>query len=176
VQRLLRPQDRLVCCEPHPTEFPNLQAAMRGARGVAVASLDGYKALETYLPPKENRGLVFIDPSFELDGEFARLLGAVKLLQQRWRNGMLALWYPILHRAPSARFHESLARLGMPKILCAELGLAAYDSPRGMHGCGMVLLNPPWQLDEMLKRILPVLLGTLGKEEAGQTRVEWLAV
>jgi 23S rRNA (adenine2030-N6)-methyltransferase len=165
----------LVCCEPHPTEFPNLQAAMQGARGVSVSGMDGYEALRTYLPPKENRGLVFVDPSFELEGEFERLLGAVRLLQQRWRNGMLALWYPILHRAPSARFHESLKRQEVPKILCAELGIAAYDSPRGMHGCGMVLVNPPWQLDETLQRLLPALLGVLGQVESGQTRVEWLS-
>lgn len=174
VQALLRPDDRLVACELHPNEYPLLQAELAGARHVAVHKLDGYAALNAHLPPKEGRGLVLMDPSFEMNGEFDRLRDALRLLQQRWRNGMLAIWYPVLNRAPSARFLDAAARLGLPKLLCVELGLAPYDSPRGMHGCGMLIVNPPWQLDETLARLLPELLGLLRRDAGGQTRVEWL--
>jgi len=171
---LLREQDRLVLCEAHPNEFPVLQAAMRGARGVTVIGTDGYEALNTYVPPRENRGLVFMDPSFEMDGEFERLRAALRLIQQRWRHGMVAVWYPILHRAPSVRFHEALRQQAIPKLLCAELGLEAYDTPAGMHGCGVVIVNPPWQLDAVLRRLLPDLLEILKSGPHGATRVEWL--
>jgi 23S rRNA (adenine2030-N6)-methyltransferase len=172
---LLREHDRLVLCEAHPSEFPALQATMRGARGVSVIGTDGYEALKTYVPPKENRGLVFMDPSFEMDGEFERARAAVRLVHQRWSNGMLAIWYPILSRAPSARFQQTLQRMSIPNVLCVELGLAPYDTPRGMHGCGLILVNPPWQLDKMLARVLPELLEILRTGPRGETRVEWLA-
>jgi 23S rRNA (adenine2030-N6)-methyltransferase len=174
IQQLLRAGDRLVACELHPNEFPVLQAEMAGAARVSVQKLDGYAALKAHLPPKEGRGLLFMDPSFEMDGEFERLKDALRLVQQRWRNGMAAIWYPILHRAPSARFHTSVQQMGLPKVLCAELGLAPYDSPQGMHGCGLLLVNPPWQLDVTLQRLLPELLDILRTGPQGQTRVEWL--
>ncbi|HXG28683.1 MAG TPA: 23S rRNA (adenine(2030)-N(6))-methyltransferase RlmJ [Nevskiales bacterium] len=175
IQRLLRAGDRLVACELHPNEFPVLQAEMAGERNVSIQKLDGYAALKAYLPPKEGRGLLFMDPSFEMDGEFERLKDALRLVQQRWRNGMTAIWYPILHRAPSARFHASVQQMGLPKVLCAELGLAPYDSPQGMHGCGLLIVNPPWQLDVTLQRVLPELLEILRTGPQAQTRVEWLA-
>ncbi len=172
---LLREHDRLVLCEAHPSEFPALQATMRGARGVSVIGTDGYEALKTYVPPKENRGLVFMDPSFEMDGEFERARAAIRLVHQRWSNGMVAVWYPILNRAPSARFQQTLQRMNIPNVLCVELGLAPYDTPRGMHGCGLILVNPPWQLDKTLTRVLPELLEILRTGPRGETRVEWLA-
>lgn len=175
IQQLLRSDDRLVACELHPNEYPVLQAQMNGARHVSVHKQDGYAALKAHLPPRESRGLVFMDPSFEMNGEFDRLRDAVRLAQQRWRHGMLAIWYPILNRAPSERFLEALRQMHIPKLLCAELGLAPYDSPQGMHGCGMVILNPPWQFDAMLQRLLPQVLACLKRDTAGQSRVLWLS-
>lgn len=174
IQRLLRPNDRLVACELHPNEYPVLKAEMTGERHVSVQKLDAYAALKAHLPPKEGRGLVFMDPSFEMSGEFDRLRDAVSQCQQRWRNGMMAIWYPILNRAPSQRFHDALGRLDLASALYAELGVASYDSPQGMHGCGMVIINPPWQLDSMLERILPELHQYLGNDHRGQVRVQWL--
>lgn len=173
-RQLMRADDRLVFCEMHSSDHARLEHEFADARHVSVLHQDGHAALKAHLPPREGRGLVFMDPSFEMDGEFERLLDAVKLMQQRWRNGMAALWYPILHRAPSARFHQKLQRLEVPNILCAELGLKPYDSPQGMHGCGMVIVNPPWKLDETLKRVLPELLAVFDAGSQGQWRVEWL--
>ncbi len=179
IQRQLRSVDRLVACELHPNEYPVLQAEMAGERHVSVQKLDAYAALKAHLPPKEGRGLVFMDPSFEMNGEFDRLRDAVSLCQQRWRNGMMAIWYPILNRAPSQRFHDALGRLGLASALYAELGIAPYDSPRGMHGCGMVIINPPWQFDSILERLLPELHKCLGSDQGsdqgGQVKLAWLA-
>ena len=175
IQARLRAQDRLTLCELHPTEFPLLKDEFAADRHVSILHLDGYAALKAQLPPKEKRGLVFIDPSFEMTGEFDRLIDALKLVYARWRNGMVAIWYPILHRSPSERFHDALRRLEFAEILCAELGIAPYDSPQGMHGCGMIVVNPPWKLDILLRRVLPELLVRLDAVREGQTRVEWLS-
>lgn len=171
---LLRPGDRLLLTELHPGDYPLLKATFAGDRQVAVHHADGYASLKAFLPPPERRGLVFIDPAFERRDEFERLRAAVQTIHQRWPGGIVALWYPILERIPSQRWQRQLQELGIPAILCAELGLQPYDAPRGLHGTGMVIINPPWQFDQMLGRLLPELLERLGGGVHGQTRLDWL--
>ena len=158
---LLRPGDRLTLTELHPTEHVALQTEFAGDRQVAVHHQDGYAALRALLPPPERRGLVLVDPAYELKIEFDRLTEAVRVIHRRWANGIIALWYPILDRAPSLRWQRTLQTLAIPAMLCVELGLYPYDGPPGLHGCGMILVNPPWQLDETLDRLLPELLQCL---------------
>ena len=171
-RNLLRPADRLILTERHPADYAMLKAEFTGDRQVAVHHQDGYTALKAFLPPPERRGLVFIDPSFELKDEFDRLIAAVQLIHRRWASGIIAIWYPILDRAPSLRWQQTLKNLGIPAMLCAELGLYPYDTPFGLHGNGMMIINPPWQLDETLGRLLPELLQKLRVGNDGQTRLE----
>lgn len=171
---LLRPGDRLILCERHPGDFPALQAEFAGERRVAVHFRDGYLAPESFMPPPERRGLVLIDPPFELKGEFARQLDAVRRIQRRWATATLALWYPIGERGPSERFHRGLMGLGLPAVLCVELGLRPYQTPRGLAGSGLVVVNPPWQVELALGRMLPELLERLRVGAQGRVRVEWL--
>ncbi len=174
IRALLRPHDRLILTELHPSDHRLLKAEFAGDRQSAVHHADGYTSLKAFLPPAERRGLVFIDPAFELRDEFDRLLEAVQVIHRRWTGGMIALWYPILDRAPSLRWQHALQELAIPAILCAELGVQPYDAPFGLHGCGMVIINPPWRLDETLNRLLPELLQRVQVGESGQTRLEWL--
>lgn len=171
---LLRPGDRLLLTELHPTEHAALKAEFAGDRQVAVHHTDGYTALKALLPPRERRGLVLLDPAYELKDEFDRLLTAIQMIHRRWATGIIAVWYPILDRAPSLRWQQALQKLAIPAMLCAELGLSPYDAPPGLHGTGMILINPPWQLDETLNRLLPELLHRLRGGDHGQTRLEWL--
>ncbi len=172
---LLRTGDRLILTDLHPAEHAALKAEFAGDRQVAVHHADGYTALKALLPPPERRGLVLLDPAYELKDEFDRLTEAVQIIHRRWANGIIALWYPILDRAPSLRWQRSLQQLAVPAMLCAELGLYPYDAPLGLHGTGMILINPPWTLDETLGRLLPELRQRLRVGDHGQTRLEWLA-
>ncbi len=172
---VLRPVDRLVLTELHSTDHALLKAEFAGDRQVAVHHTEGYAALKAFLPPPERRGLVFIDPAFERKGEFDRLVEAVQCIHRRWTSGIIALWYPILDRAPSLRLQQTLQALKIPAILCVELGLYPYDALHGLHGNGMIIINPPWQLDKILAQILPELLNRLRVGDHGQTRLEWLA-
>lgn len=171
---LLRPDDRLVAIERHPAEYPLLAAEFSSDRQVTVQQGDGYAALASFLPPPERRGLVLLDPAYEVKGEFDRLLTAVRVIHRRWATGIIAIWYPILTRSPSLRFQQLLQQMGIPGLLCAELGLYAYDGPPGLQGCGMLIYNPPWRLAEDLQPILSELLDRLRVNEFGQTRLEWL--
>lgn len=171
---VLRPADRLVLSELHPAEFLALQAEFVGDRQTQVQQADGYDRLKALLPPPPRRGLVLLDPAYELRHEFQRLLEAIQTIRRRWAGGVIAVWYPILARAPSQNWQRALQTLEIPSLLCVELGLYPYDGPPGLHGAGMLLVNPPWQLDVTLQRLLPELLQRLGGGEHGQTRLEWL--
>jgi 23S rRNA (adenine2030-N6)-methyltransferase len=172
---LLRPNDRLILVERHPADHALLKAEFAGDRRVAVHYTDGYAALKAFLPPPERRGLTFIDPAFERKDECDRLIEAVQVIHRRWASGVIALWYPILDRAPGLWLQRRLQDLNIPSILCAELGLYPYDAPLGLHGNGMIIVNPPWRLDETLARLLPELLERLRVGDHGQIRLEWLA-
>lgn len=171
---LLRPQDRLLLTERHPTEAAALQREFAGDRQAAVHPTDGYGALTAFLPPPERRGLVLLDPAYELQDEWQRLIAAIQLIRRRWATGILAVWYPLLDRTTDQRWHQALQALTIPALLCAELELYPENGPPGLRGSGMLLMNPPWQLDETLSRLLPELGRRLSVGAHTRTRLEWL--
>lgn len=171
---LLRSGDRLLLTELHNTEYPLLKAEFAGDRQVSVHHMDGYQALKALLPPRERRGLVLLDPAYERKNEFQHLLEALATINRRWPNAITAVWYPILQISSVTRFHKALHNLGIPAILCAELELRSHDLPLAMRGCGMIIVNPPWRLDETLEGLLVELLRCLQTGDNGQTRLQWL--
>ncbi|WP_295435033.1 23S rRNA (adenine(2030)-N(6))-methyltransferase RlmJ [uncultured Thiodictyon sp.] len=171
---LLRPGDGLILCERHPADHLDLRAEFTGDPQAAVHFRDGYEAPTALMPPPQRRGLVLMDPSFEMPGEYARLTAALKTIQRRWAGAVVAIWYPIIEREPSLGFLNRLQGLGIPAILCAELGVLPYRGPMGLHGSGMVIVNPPWGLEAVLARLLPGLLDRLRVAGSGETRLTWL--
>jgi 23S rRNA (adenine2030-N6)-methyltransferase len=174
VRPYLRAKDRMVLCELHPNESKLLAAEFAGDRQVKVEAVDGYQALRALLPPLERRGLVHIDPSFELKDERRRLLAAVKEAYRRWATGMFAVWYPIQDRATAEDFLRRFARLGLPKTLVAEFNVLPDEAFR-LNGSGMIVINPPWQLEQQLRASLPWLWEKLAVNGQGSWRVKWLA-
>jgi len=171
---LLRTQDRLVLLELHPEDARTLANAFAGDVRVKVHAADGYTALKAFLPPKERRGLVLIDPPFEKKDEFARLARGLRHAHRRWATGLYLLWYPIKDRPPVAEFHERLKASGIPRILIAEFLLRPAKDPERLNGCGLVLVNPPWQVDATLQALLPKLVALLASERGAAARVDWL--
>ena len=173
-QRWLRPQDRLVACEREPNAARALAARMRGDNRVKAVAIDGYTALNAYVPPKERRGVVFIDPPFEQPDEFDRLARALAGAHRKWPTGIYALWYPIKDALETERFARRLARLGIGRMLRAELTLPAKGDER-LRGSGLVLVNPPWRLESELGVLLPALADALAAgSSTGGTRIGWL--
>lgn len=170
---LARAQDRLALCELHPDDGAALKRLFAGDKRVGVHKMDGYEALKAFLPPPERRGLVLIDPPFEKRDEFERMRNGMRHALGRWPTGLFALWYPIKDSAPVERFHADLAMLGLPPTLVAEIRIAPAGDPAPLKGCGLVLINPPWKLDEALAELLPWLAATL-TPGAGSHRLEWL--
>jgi len=174
VARLRRPTDRLVLMETQPKEAAALRDALGRERLVSVIESDGYAALKAQLPPRENRGLVLIDPPYESDLEFDRVLAGLELAHQRWPTGMYCIWYPLTERAGPLRFRRDLERSGIRRILDVHLSVLPLDAQVGMAGAGLVIVNPPWQLDERLKELLPELHRLLSPDGLGGASVEWL--
>ena len=174
VARLRRPDDRMVLMETLPKEAAALEAALGRQRQVSVIEGDGYAALKAQLPPREKRGLVLIDPPYESDLEFDRVLAGLELAHERWPTGMYCIWYPLTDRAGPVRFHRDLERSGIRRIFDVQLGVLPPDAQVSMPGAGLVIVNPPWQLDERLKELLPQLHRLLSPEGQGATSAQWL--
>jgi 23S rRNA (adenine2030-N6)-methyltransferase len=171
---LLRPQDRMVLLELHPEDARTLSALFAGDRRVSVHNSDGYIGLKAFLPPKERRGLVLIDPPFERRDEFERLARGLRHAHRRWASGQYLLWYPIKDRAPVDAFHAALKAAGIARVLVAELLLRPANDPERLNGCGLVLVNPPWRLDAALASLLPKLAELFGAAPRAGARLDWL--
>ena len=167
---LLREQDRLQVTELHGTDFELLEARFQDDRRVRVVKQDALAGIKALLPPAHKRGLVLIDPSYELGGDEAATLTAVEEGLRRFNTGCFAIWYPVLERRRADRFAARLMALA-PKHLRAELCVLRDGGARGMTGSGMVVLNPPWTLGEQLRAALPVLHRTLNQGGGGQQLV-----
>jgi 23S rRNA (adenine2030-N6)-methyltransferase len=171
---MLRKEDRKVFVEKHPEEASALRDLMRGRRNLSVLEEDGYVALKGQMPPRENRGLVLVDPPFESTSEFDDLAGAIGNAWRRWPNGLFCAWYPIKADHEAARFHRAIVEADIRKTLVLELSVKPHDSPTGLIGSGLLLVNPPWQLDDRMRIVLPALHQRLSPSGAGMTRVDWL--
>ncbi|HYE36717.1 23S rRNA (adenine(2030)-N(6))-methyltransferase RlmJ [Methylocaldum sp.] len=174
VRHFLRPGDRMALSELHPNEVKVLGDEFAGDKQVKIHHLDGYQALKALLPPAERRGLVLIDPAFELRDERRRLLDAVKEAYRRWATGIFAVWYPIQDRATADDLLRRFKKSGIRNILAAEFKVLPDDEPLRLNGSGMIVINPPWRLDQQLNDLLPWLWEQLAIEKQGAWRVEWL--
>jgi 23S rRNA (adenine2030-N6)-methyltransferase len=174
VAQAMRAQDRLVACELQPDEARSLAALFKDDKRVSVMARDGYGAVKALVPPKERRGLVLIDPPYESqEDEFVPILQALKDGLERWPTGCFALWYPIKRGRTLQPFFRKASRLPCKSVLRAEVLVRPDDSPLRLNGSGMLVLNPPWQLDQALAPALPVLARLLGDREP-QGRLDWL--
>jgi 23S rRNA (adenine2030-N6)-methyltransferase len=172
---LMRPQDRLVACELEPGAATALAANLRqDARARAVA-IDGWMALNAYVPPKERRGLVVVDPPYEDKNEFERLADAVAAAHRKWATGVFLLWYPIKDRAGPDLLAGALRRSRIGKILRAELELPPAGEASRLGGTGLIIVNPPWRLADELAQLLNGLRMVFRAEPGGRAAIDWIA-
>ena len=169
---LLRPQDRLIACELEPRSAAALQAALRSDARAKALPLDGWMALTAYVPPKERRGLVLVDPPFEDAADFQRLSGTLAAAHRKWPTGIYLLWYPIKQREAPDALARRLQRLGIAKVLRTELTLGPPRADAGLVGSGLMVVNPPFTLAAELRTLLPALAGLLSPQAAYRT--DWL--
>ncbi len=171
---LMRPQDRLSAMELHPDDYETLHRLFDGDFQSRITELDGWLALGAHLPPKEKRGIVLVDPPFEIAGEYERLADGLAKAYRRFSGGTFCLWYPLKQGAPIREFHEALKALEIPKMLCAELSVRSDRDTTGLSGSGLIIVNPPFTLKEELDVILPFLKDKLKQDRHASARAFWL--
>jgi 23S rRNA (adenine2030-N6)-methyltransferase len=165
VRALLRPDDRLACCELHPETHTLLRQLFRRDTQVAVHQRSAWEALKALLPAEQKRALILIDPPYEDPSEYARLAEGLKLAHARVRGAVIAAWYPAKRRASVRAF---LSSVSVPDTIVAELLLREPTDPTRLNGCGLVIVNPPFRFEEEARPIMDALLDRLGDREPGE--------
>jgi 23S rRNA (adenine2030-N6)-methyltransferase len=175
IRAFLRPQDRAIFSELHPADAVALRRRFARDKLAKVVHLDGWTALHAFIPPKERRGLVLTDPSYEEPGEIERLAIEMAKAFRKWPTGIFIGWYPIKDPGEVERPASVLGEAAGGKGLRLEVLVDAPDVPDRLNGCGLFVLNPPWTLREEAEAILPALAERLSRSGYGAFRCEALA-
>lgn len=171
IRHFLRSHDRLIACELETGAAAALTRNLRGDPRVKAIAIDGWTALSAYIPPKERRGLILIDPPYEERDELSRLATALAAAHAKWRTGMMLAWYPIKDPREISAFLRAAAPHLPPETLCIELSrTGAQDG--GLSGTGMIAVHPPFTLAADAKLLLPALAKAFWPDEKALIRVE----
>lgn len=173
-RQLLREQDRLHLSELHPSDFPLLRAEFQKDERARVVRENGYQQLKSQLPPASRRGLILIDPPYELKSDYQDVVKGIQEGYKRFATGTYALWYPVVLRQNIKRLVHALEESGIRRILQIELAVRPDSDQRGMTASGMIVINPPWKLEGQMRSVLPWLHQVLVPEGTGHTSVNWI--
>jgi len=173
-EQFLRAQDQANLFELHPTDFQTLEQLFKNKRQIRVQKQDGYAGLLSLLPPKSRRGLVLMDPPYEVKEDYQKAVSTIIKAHKKFATGTFALWYPVVERARIEQMKQSLKKSGIRRIHLYELGLAPDSTEHGMTSSGMIVINPPWTLMNRMKIILPKLLTALDPDQTGFYKCEEL--
>ncbi|PPD42476.1 MAG: 23S rRNA (adenine(2030)-N(6))-methyltransferase RlmJ [Methylocystis sp.] len=171
--RLARAQDRAIFCELRPDAFDALRYRFGRDERVKTIHIDGYTGLGAYVPPKERRGLVLIDPPFERTDEFAAMFSAFLGAYRKWPTGIYALWHPSKDARAERAFLDGFPREGVKRVL--RLSLAVASGGEGLRRTGLVVVNPPYVFETEARRILGFLSPRLAQGTGAGFEMEWLA-
>ena len=153
--QLLRPTDSIHLAELHPQEFAALRQNMRST-GANTHNQDGFELVQSLCPPTPRRGLLLIDPSYEIKDDYARLPKEIANLHRKWNVGIIALWYPILTSNAHVPMIKALKAQNLPDALCHEVRFPPVREGHRMVGSGMFVINAPYGTDQALRQIDPL--------------------
>jgi 23S rRNA (adenine2030-N6)-methyltransferase len=165
--QMVRPGDHLRMYELHPTESRELARHFADVkRGVSIQVADGFTQLKSTLPPPPKRGLIHIDPPYELKEDYRRVLNTMKEALAKFPTGVYAVWYPMVARREADLLPEQLKKLAPGKWLHVSLRVkATARNGLGLHGSGMYVVNPPWTLYDSLAEALPWMVENIGIDD-----------
>ncbi len=176
-QMLLRPQDRLRLFELHPTDHRILLAYLGKHANTQVTQTDGFAALKGELPPPSRRGVVLIDPSYELKSDYAKVVAALREALTRFAEGTVIVWAPQLTTLEAAqlpsRLQASADTLAKKGWLHARLTVQQPDARGfGLIGSSVFVANPPHVLHDNLQAVMQFLVDTLGQYDGAHYLLE----
>ena len=174
ILRMIRPTDRLIANELHPLDAVELKENYATVKNISAKQLDYVQAIKSELPFRERRGLVLIDPPFEVLDETLRTAQALEFGYRRMATAMFMIWYPVTTDEFAANFVDTIRSLQIPNTLWCELRIKAAFAQGGLSGSGLIIINPPWTLENDLRVLLPALGQRLGLGNWGRGQVDWL--
>ena len=166
-KQLLRQQDKLNLTELHPTDYPLLRQEFSKNKRAKVLREDGFAQLKSKLPHEFRRGIILIDPSYEIKDDYQIIPKALFEAYKRFATGVYLIWYPVVSRTQTQKMIDSIIQLGIRRISQFELAIKPDNNQKGMTASGILVINPPWKLHEQMQTILPWLKNTLDVEKTG---------
>ncbi len=172
--RLMRPIDRMIANELHPEDAITLERHFIRDPRVDVVSMDAEICIKSRLPPPERRGVILIDPPYELKDEAERALRMLKHGVRRFAQGAFVLWYPLKADCIAEAIVAEAQAMAVDATLKVELRIREAFAGGGLAGSGVIIFNTPWKLDEELRLIGPALAERLGLGNWGHAAIAWL--
>jgi 23S rRNA (adenine2030-N6)-methyltransferase len=170
----LRRQDQAWLFELHPKDFQLLEKNT-SSRKIKCQQEDGLAGLPALLPPASRRGLILIDPSYEVKSEYEKVFFTVNNAYKKFSTGIYALWYPVIDRKTIDQLEKRFVKSGIKNIQRYELGLLPDSDEHGMTASGMIVINPPWDLLDKMSQLLPKLARSLGEQDKASYKCDILA-
>ena len=173
-KQLLREQDKINLTELHPTDYPLLRQEFSKDKRAKVLREDGFAQLKSKLPPESRRGIVLIDPSYEIKDDYQKIPKALLEAYKRFATGIYLIWYPVVSRTQTQKMIDEIVNLGIKKISQFEFAIKPDNNQKGMTASGMIVINPPWKLQQQMQTIMPWLKNTLDTEKTGNYLIKEL--
>jgi 23S rRNA (adenine2030-N6)-methyltransferase len=174
IARLLRPIDRFTLNELHPADYATMKERYYNDARASITGIDATVLMKANLPPPERRGLVLIDPSYEVKNEKDLVVEALKFGHRRFATGVFLIWYPVKGADYAEQICAAFKALGVPATLKIELRVREAFDGGGLAGSGLIVVNPPWNLEADMQVLGPALAARLGTGTWGRMDVEWL--
>ncbi|HEX7441748.1 MAG TPA: 23S rRNA (adenine(2030)-N(6))-methyltransferase RlmJ [Caldimonas sp.] len=170
---LLRARDQLRLFELHPTDHRILASYLGAIPGAEVFDTDGFDGLKGQVPPSTRRAVVLMDPSYEGNGDYARVVASLRDAIARFAEGVYVVWYPQVTKLEAAQLPRRLEALAPKGWLHARLTVQQPDTQGfGLAGSGVFVINPPYTLHEQLRVVLPYLTDVLGQYDGANYLLE----
>ncbi len=168
VSKCLRRSDEMILMELHPQEAPALRVLFQVDKQVHVHQRDGLTGLLALCPTQNSRGLILLDPSYEIKTDYEQLPILIAQVKRRFAGAVIILWYPLLRDEPHQNLLQQFRELGWPqqKVYRCEIVL---ETTANLYGSGLLVVDLPWQLDQEFAVWGPVLAGLL----QGTWQAEW---
>ena len=174
-QMLLRRQDQLRAFELHPTEQKILRATLAATPDAIAYDGDGFIGLKSQLPPSSRRGVVLMDPSYEGNGDYGRVIVTLREALERFAEGVYLVWYPQVSKLQAANLPKRLEALAPKGWLHVRLSVQQPDAQGfGLAGSGVFVVNPPHALSAQLSAVLPWLVDVLGQYDGAHYALDRL--
>ena len=173
-RHLMRQQDRMFLYELHNNEIEILRESVNKDKRVQIAHEDGFKRGVAIMPPQQRRGLVLIDPSYEIKSDYSQVFETIMQLYKRFATGTIALWYPVVERQRINELEQKITASSLQNVQLFELAQLNDSQQPGMTASGMIVVNSPWTLKAEMQLALPMLAKKLGIGGQGSYRIKQL--